>query len=174
MEDSQITTKSDQYDCARAHKTVGNQFTQSFQILTTAASFFSTQIATSYLTCYETWFAYFSVSIQISYTFACTAYTKQNLDHLASQPGAAMLLKLGYNQKKAHTVVFGSGEFEETGLRHLFIEQGIGKTLILIWHIHAKNKIGKLIIITISWLQLNAGVSYSLLKHPYDLLPYLE
>ena len=86
--DSNTTTTITQYDCTKTHKTVGHHFSPTLDSkdaltkLKTTASFFSTQIMTSFLSRYETWIAYFSVFLpRMIYTFACTAYTKKNLIH---------------------------------------------------------------------------------------------
>jgi hypothetical protein len=98
----------------------------------------------------------------------------KSLRKLQSAPSRSTLSKIGFNRNTPHAAVFSPTLDNGLAMRDLPVEQGIAQLQILIRHIRAGSTQGDLFLITLSWWQQLASVSYSLLEHTSQSLPFLD
>jgi hypothetical protein len=77
--------------------------------------------------------------------------------HVPAPALAALLPKLHLNRHTPHSVVFGDAKFGGLSLPHLYTDQGFQQLRFFIGHLCQQDDVGKLILITISFLQLLLG-----------------
>jgi hypothetical protein len=170
-----------QYDSTKAHRYLGDwiscslQMTTALSVLQENASNYGRRVLTSPLSKRDAWIAYYAVFIpSISYTFPVTHHSDQRLRKLQSAPTRSTLSKIGFNRNTPHAVVFGPTLYNGLAMRDLPVEQGIAQLQILMRHIRAGSTQGDLFLITLSWWQQLAGVSYALLENTSPSLPFLD
>jgi hypothetical protein len=148
---------------------------EAFQKLKAIAKLFARRIVTSSLTRWETWMAYFCVFfLQMKYTLPISHHSSTSLRRLQSPAVRATLLKLGFSRNTPLAVVYGAVDFGGMAFRDLAIEQGIEQLCLIIRHIRSDTEQGRLLLITLQWWQLLAGVSKPLWENPTLPVTYLE
>lgn len=123
----------------------------------------------------ESWTFYISIYLtSITYSLSITKFSEKECEQLQSRATTLLLSKLGYNQMTARPLVYGPLSYGGFGMHHLFGEQGYLSLKMFIKFWRYDNKIGSLLRTNYQWLQIVAGVSFSLLARPNVDLPYLE
>ena len=72
------------------------------------------------------------------------------------------------------SIVFGPRSSGGLGFRHAYVEQGIAHVLKVIQSLRSNGQSRNLLLITIHWLHVNAGVGFNLLQYPSRACPHLE
>ena len=168
------------YPPQQAHRTLGVYVSPNFQtstalhILQQKVQQYASRLFRGSLSKYDTWVCYFSCFIpKVAYGLAVMTHSSKDLFNLQRPAIAATLSKLGFRRTINRAIVFGSPLYGGLGLRDLYVEQGIAQLQLFIRHLRAESPQGELLQISISWWQLQAGVSWSLLQHPQPKLPFL-
>jgi hypothetical protein len=170
-----------QYDVSEAYRYLGDwiacnlQMTTVRSVLQETATSYARRILTSPLSKRDAWIAYHTVFIpSMTYTFPVTHQSSKSLRRLQSAPTRSTLNKIGFNRNTPHAVAFGPTIYNGLAMRDLTVEQGIGQLQLLIRHVRAESIQGSLFLITLSWWQHLAGVSFPLLQDTATPLPFLD
>jgi hypothetical protein len=169
------------YPPQQAHRTLGVyvapnfQTSKALQILQQKVQQYSSRLLRGNLSKYDALVCYFSCFLpKVAYGLAVMTHSSKDLFNLQRPAIAATLSKLGFRQTINRAIVFGSPLYGGLGLRDLYVEQGIPQLQLFIRHLlRAESPKGELLKITLSWWQLQAGVSWSLLEHPQPKLSFL-
>jgi hypothetical protein len=166
---------------SEAHRYLGDwiacnlQMTTARSALQKTATSYARRVLTSPLSKRDAWIAYHAVFIpSMTYTFPVTHHSSKSLRRLQSAPTRSTLNKIGFNRNTPHAVAFGLTLYNGLAMRDLTVEQGIGQLQLLIRHVRAESTQGSLFLITLSWWQHLAGVSFSLLQDTTTALPFMD
>ncbi len=80
---------------------------------------------------------------------------------------------MGFNRHFPRAVAFGPQELGDLALHNLPVEQGISRVMMLLDHIYKGSETGKLVLIPLHSLQLEAGTDQRLLAEPIPKLSYI-
>jgi hypothetical protein len=94
----------------------------------------------------------------------------KDLHSIQTQATSSFLLKMGFNRHFPRVVCYGPLEFGGLIFRDLFTEQGALRIKSLMEHMYHDTKTGRLIMIALQSLQMEAGISAHLLTDPTPLL----
>ena len=149
--DSNTNMKIKQYDCTKAHKTLGNYMSPSFNVkeqydkLMETSTHYATRLTTSSLSKYDAWIAYFMIYIpRMTYTLPISFHQHKQLDKLQQMSTTATLQKIGFKKTTTKAVQYGSIAHGGLGIRILFIEQGIAQILMITRQLRSKSNHGTL------------------------------
>jgi hypothetical protein len=109
----------------------------------------------------------------VRYSLPATSMTSVDLHKIQSLMTSTILNKLGYNKHYPHSVAFAPRHQFGVGLMDLRIEQGLAQLQSLLDYIGTDHKIGRVMLISLRHLQVEAGVSFDLLDQPSVKIPYL-
>jgi hypothetical protein len=161
------------YPSHQAHRTLGVYVAPNFQtdkalqILQQKVLQYTTRLYRGNLSRHDTWICYFSCFIpKVAYGLDVMTHSNDALFTLQRPAISATLAKLGFRRTINRAIVFGSPLYGGLGLRDLYVEQGIAQLQLFIRHLRSASSQGKLLGITLSWWQLQAGVSWPLLQYP--------
>jgi hypothetical protein len=144
-------------------------------VLQETAKRYARRVLTSPLSKRDAWIAYHAVFIpSMTYTIPVTHHSFKSLRRLQSAPTRSTLNKIGFNRNTPHAVAFGPTIYNGLAMRDLTVQQGIGQLQLLIRHVRAESTQGTLFLITLSWWQQLAGVSFPLLQDTTTPLPFLD
>ena len=170
-----------QYDCNKAHETLGNWLKPSletdtaFEVLQKIITTYASRTSTSSLNRYDTWIGYEHVLLpKLTYTFATSSHLPKDLIKLQRPATRATLLKLGFQRNIPTSTIYGVIEYGGLNFKCLFIEQGIAQTTMAMRQIRAQTDIGNLCLIALSWWQLFTGVSMPLWEYPQIKIKYIK
>jgi hypothetical protein len=110
----------------------------------------------------------------VTYLLPTTTMSDTDLHSIQTQATGSFLLKMGFNRKYPHVVCYGPLEFGGLTFRDLFTEQGALRIKSLMEHIYHDTETGKMIMIAIQSLQMEAGTAAHLLTDPTPPLVYIE
>jgi hypothetical protein len=108
------------------------------------------------------------------YTLPISHHTAKSLCKLQSPATRSTLVNIGFNQHTSLVVVFGAVNFGGLAFRDLAVEQGIKQLCLIIRHIRSETDQGNLLMITLHWWQLVAGISVPLWEHLQPPICYLH
>ena len=135
----------------------------------------SRAIAGSSLTRHESMIAYYVVyQPSVSYVLNLSTFNKKQCHQLTIKPTRLFLQKCSFSSTMHRSIVYGPRSSGGLGFRHAFTEQGIGHLLKLIQSLRTNGQSKSLLLLTIHWLHVNAGVGYNLLQYPSRPCPHLE
>ena len=100
--------------------------------------------------------------------------SEHDLHDIEIQATQSFLLKMGFNRHFPRVVCWGPLEFGGLTLRDLFTEQGTLRIKSLMEHVYHNTETGRMIMIALQSLQMEAGISAHLLTDPTPLLVYTE
>jgi hypothetical protein len=109
----------------------------------------------------------------VRYSLPVTSMSDDALHKIQSKMTASILNSLGYNQHYPHAVAFAPQHVFGCGLWDLKIEQGLAQLQSFLDYVGTEHKVGKVILISLRHLQIEAGVSFDLLQFPTRPLLYL-
>jgi hypothetical protein len=95
------------------------------------------------------------------------------LHKVQSKMTASILNKLGLNRHYPHAVAFAPQKVFGCGLLNLQVEQGLTHIQSLLDYVGTDHKVGRVMLISLRHLQVEAGVSFDLLQQPRTTLSYL-
>jgi hypothetical protein len=107
------------------------------------------------------------------YSLPTTTLWEKDLHLVQSRSMSIFLPKIGLNRHFSKTVLNGPREFGGLQFRDLYVEQGIGRIMTLLKHVYNKTEVGKMILIKLHSLQLEAGSEHLLLTDTTTPLPYV-
>ncbi len=81
---------------------------------------------------------------------------------------------LGYNRHYPHAATFAPTTLFGCGLLDLRLEQGLSHLQALLDYVGTDHKVGRVMIISLRTLQIEAGVSFDLLRHPHIHVPHVS
>ena len=102
----------------------------------------------------------------VRYSLSATSMTAAELHRVQSLMTATILNKLGYNRHYPQSVAFAPLHQFGVGLVDLRIEQGLSQAQSLLDYIGTDHKIGRVMLISLRHLQVEAGVSFDLPSQP--------
>ena len=94
----------------------------------------------------------------LTYSLPATSFVEEDLHDIQNEGTGTFLSRLGYNRHFPSEVVYAPRWFGGIGLRHLYCEQGVGKTQRLLAHICSKSKLGRIFLTNIDWYQQLSGL----------------
>ena len=110
---------------------------------------------------------------RMGYTLPICSFTRQELNKIQSAPVNAILQSLGYNCHMPRAVVYGPIRLGGISIPGLYVIQGMEQTIKIIQHVRHRSSLGHMILITLEWSQLVAGVSYNLLQRTSTKIPHM-
>lgn len=109
----------------------------------------------------------------VRYSLPVTSMLAPDLHRVQSLMTATILNKLGYNSHYPHAVAFAPKHVFGLGLIDLRIEQGLTHVQAMLDYVGTDHKVGRVMLISLRHLQLEAGVSFDILRQPDVPLVYL-
>ena len=106
------------------------------------------------------------------YVLPSLAVDEEELNTVQAKILSAMLNKLGHTSKLPTEIHHGPIEMGGLALIDLRTELGISQLKYLLDSIFSNSESGKLIIMSLKYSQIEAGVAEPLLEHPSIHLPY--
>jgi ribonuclease HI len=104
----------------------------------------------------------------LTYSLEVTNLSQKDCDKIQSKAISHILAKAGYNRNMPRSVVFGPSSLGGIGFTNLYTEQGVSHIHSYIRHTRANDAIGKLMHISLDYLQLTAGVGRHILQQPSE------
>ena len=167
-------------DVSKATKTLGvwlapdgNEKAQ-ISHLRSKATQVSSLLISSRLTKLEAQLAYIACWLPaITYALGTTTLTASALTSIQAPATQSFLQKMGLNKNHPRAAAFGPLMMGGLAMKDLYIEQGIARIRGLLSHIFNSTDTGKMMLITIHNLQMEAGTERPILNDPTISLPYL-
>jgi hypothetical protein len=157
------------------HKTISGDQSEQIRLLKEKSNNFGKGILASSANGFEAWMGYFTIWYpSCNYPLAATFLPRIACKKIQSLATCATLTKCGFSRKYPPAILFGSPRYGGLGWRHLWIEQGIQHTLIIIKHLRTPGQFQTLLQICLRWYMLLAGVSFAPLQFPSSKLPHLD
>ena len=86
-----------------------------------------------------------------------------------------IVARCGFNRNTKKEVLYGPQELGGASFRHLAVQQGVGQASLFLRHWRRpQSTTGKLLRVTLSWFQQQAGVLFPILEDVHTRLPQLE
>jgi hypothetical protein len=98
---------------------------------------------------------------------------RKQLTSIQTWATGTFLRKMGYNRNFPRAVAFAPESMGGLDLRHLPTEQGLSQIRFLFEHVYNDTLTGKMMLISLESLQLEAGTASLLLTDPTPYLPYI-
>jgi hypothetical protein len=119
--------------------------------------------------------AYHSIYIpSLTYSLGATCFNPTEAASIQKGSLHLILASMGINRNMPRSVVFAPTNLGGLGFKCLYTEQGCQQIENFIGHLRIDSTVGKLMRSTLSFHQLTAGTSGSLLAMPSTDIPYLE
>jgi hypothetical protein len=123
----------------------------------------------------EAWTFYFACYLpSIGYPLASLSLTYQQLDRVQRRAMTIMVAKCGYNRNTKRAIIYGPLCYGGANFRHLYVQQGVGQVTSFLKHWREASVVGKLLQCALTWTQMTAGTSISILQDVSTKLPHLE
>jgi hypothetical protein len=124
---------------------------------------------------HEAWTYYFAIYItSVGYSLPVCHFTRHRLDHIQRKAMNAIFSKCGFNKNTKRAILFGPSVYGGANFRHLYTEQGVGQILMFLKYWRTEGQQGTILRIALSWSQMAAGTSTSILEDVTTPLPHLE
>jgi hypothetical protein len=101
---------------------------------------------------------------KLGYPLPALTFSEEECNSIQSPTLMAFLLKIHLNRHTARSIVFGSYRFGGLNIKSLYSIQSLGQITLFVGHLRAYDKTLKLIRISLSYLQLAAGSTISVLN----------
>jgi len=139
----------------------------SYEVLLEKAREYQTKIASSKLPREAALLSYNVYLLpKLGYPLPALTFTEAQCHSLQSPTLMAFLPKIQLNRHIARSVVFGSIRFGGLGIKSLYSIQGFGQLTLFVGHGRCSDKTSKLLLISLSYLQLAVGSSVNVLALP--------
>ena len=127
------------------------------------------------LTRTEAWTFYFACYLtSVSYPLSCSALPRTQLDTIQRKAMSIIVPRCGFNRNTKKEILYGPMELGGACFRPLWVQQGVSQVTLFLRHWRRNTQGGQLSRIALAWFQVQAGVSYPLLRYPKRPLPQLE
>lgn len=159
-----------------AHKTLGvwksmtgNDSTH-LTALTSRSKNMSSIVSTSGLFPYQADVAILMIyTPAMLYSLPAVNLSEKALDKIQYKALESFVPALGYNKGFSRAVMLGPSDYGGAAIPHLYTEASIQKIEYLMMHIRAKTELGTLFLITLAWIQLQAGIDEQYLAQDRSL-----
>ena len=175
-DDVQIKAKS----VFTTHKTLGHHKAPAGKGSTQLSTIRSTSettgrlVSTSPCNRTDSWFYYSSIYLpSTGYVLPNCFFEERELTKVQKPALRAFLAKCGFNRNTKRDIVFAPTRYGGCGFTPLYLVQGEGQILQFIKHWRTESTAGNLLRITVSWVQLHLGTSWSFLQDTTTPLPHL-
>jgi hypothetical protein len=169
-----------QRDITESHKTLGVMMTPTgsedaqTEYLCQTANQLSSLVATSRLARFDAFMAYRACWFPaVGYSLSTTTMSERQLQSVQSRSMSIFLPKMGINRHFPKAIVYGPPELGGLQLRDLFVEQGISRIMVIPSNVYNETELGRMIMIEIQSLQMEAGTHSLLLTDTLTPVPYL-
>jgi hypothetical protein len=133
---------------------------ESFKILKEKAYDYQTKIASSKIPREAALLSYNVYLLpKLGYPLPALTFTEAQCQSLQSPTLMAFLPKIQLNRHTARSIVFSPIRFGGLGIKSLYSIQGLGQLNLFVGHGRSKDKTSKLLLISLSYLQLAVGSS---------------
>jgi hypothetical protein len=105
---------------------------------------------------------------KLMYASPALTLTEEECNKIQSPPLMAVLPKLHLNRHTAQSIVHGPQDYGGLTLPSVYGEQSFGQLWYLLGHINLQDKTGRLMIISLSNLQLISGCEKSILQQEHS------
>jgi hypothetical protein len=109
----------------------------------------------------------------MGYVVPCLAVDEEELHPIQTRIMPAVLQKLGLSSKTPVPIRHGPTDMGGLALYDVRTEMGIAQLKVLRNAIYNNSEVGKMIIISLKYSQIEAGIQQNLLEHPDITIPYL-
>ncbi len=132
-------------------------------------------ITSSWLTKAEAFLAHYKCWLpsSVSYSLSTTTLQARDLWSIQAKALSTFLQKLGFNMHFPRALVYGPKEMGGLNLRDLVVEQGISQVVALLEHLYNQTEMGRMILILLATLQMEAGSEGPLLYNTTPTLSYI-
>ena len=135
----------------------------------------ATQVSSSPLNNKELQAFYDAIYLKsIGFVLPNSYFTEATLNSVQSSAICAFIPKCGYNRSTSRAVIFGPTHLAGAGFTPLYLLQGKGQILQFLKYWRTNTPTSRLLQITTSWCQFQAGTSTSILTTVDTNLPHLE
>jgi hypothetical protein len=136
---------------------------------------YCTNIKGSHLTRQEALTSYIQYLLpKLRFQPAVLSLSQQDCDKLTSTIFSALLPRLHINRHTARSIIFGPEKYGSLALPIFFITQGVDKLHLFLGHLRLQDRMGHLIHIDLTYLQLLSGYGSFLLNCPANDFKWLE
>jgi hypothetical protein len=111
---------------------------------------------------------------KLTYSVPALTLTEEESKDIQSPLIVAVLPKLHINRNTARTIVFGPTKYGGLAIPTVYSEQSYGQLAYFTGHVNLQDKTGKLLLISLSYLQLLSGSELSILQQPYLHYKWIE
>lgn len=109
----------------------------------------------------------------MGYVLPCLAVNEEELHKVQSKIMAAVMQKLGLSSKTATALRHGPVDMGGLGIHDLRTEMGIAQLKIMRNAIYAGTEVGKMMLLSIKYSQIEAGVPENILEYPHMSIGYM-
>ena len=165
-----------------AHKTLGHFITPAgtnaaqLKVLKEKSDEIATKLMASGLTRSETWTYYFSTYLpSIWFPLPMQHFTRTELYQIQKKALNCIIARCGYNRHTHRSIIFGSTKYGGANFRHLYAIQGTGQTQVFLKYWRTPHsQAGRLLRISVAWLQRSVGVSFPIFEDVHTPLSHSE
>ena len=128
----------------------------------------------SQLTPVETWTYYYAYYLpSVGYAVACSSLTYAQLDRVQQKAMHIIITKCRYNRYTKRKIIYGPLEFGGANFCHLYLQQGVGLVTSFLQNWRNNSVTGRRLRCALSWTQMTAETSQSILIDVHSALPHL-
>jgi hypothetical protein len=109
----------------------------------------------------------------MGYVLPCLAVDEEELQPVQSKIMSAVLQKMGFSSKTPVPLRHGRSDMGGLALYDVRTEMGVAQLKLVRNAIYNNSEVGKMIIISLKYSQIEAGIRQQLLEHPAINIPYL-
>jgi hypothetical protein len=170
--------KKSAYECHKTlghHKSLAGTSKKHLHQLIVKATQLAQQVALSPATRIQAMLFFWSIYVStIRFSLPQCFYTKKTLDSAQSKSIPLIFAKSGHMRTTAYIILFCPKFLGGAGFIRWFTLQGGGQLMLFLKHWSAYDDAGRLLRITVAWVQYQSGVGLPIFAHPGLHLPYLE
>jgi hypothetical protein len=123
----------------------------------------------------DTWTAYtFKYWGAVRYGLPVSTFTRKECDAIQQKSTYILLSALGFNPHYPRAAVYGPDDFGGIGLFHVYTEQGVLGTMLMLKYARCPDThIGNILQVALAWAQMEAGISTPIMEDTQTHIPYL-
>jgi hypothetical protein len=158
----------DSYKTLGAYLSPSGSSTKEIEVLQGKAEDYASRMIGSSLNREEAYISYILYfTPKVSFSLPAMTLKEEECNFIQSPAINAVLPKLHLNQHTARSIIFGPLEYGGLDLPNLYCIQGISQLRLFIGHLGLQDKTGKLMLISMSYVQLIIGSGESFLNKPF-------
>ena len=165
-----------------AHKTLGHYISpagtnkKQLEVLKERSDGVASTLMASGLSRSETWTYYFSTYLpSVGYSLPMQHFGQKELNQVQSKALNCIIARCGFNRHTHRAIIFGSTRYGGANFRHLYTMQGAGQLQVFLrfWRLPS-TQAGQLLRISVAWLQVATGVSFSVFQDVSTSITYSD